>query len=106
MPVLVKHNGDREAFDRDKLVHGIQMACAKRPVSAAAIQRLALDIEQQLRFMGAEEVSSRTIGDLVVRGLREVDQVAYIRYALIYLQLSNLDGVLNEIDHLMTVKAR
>jgi transcriptional repressor NrdR len=106
MPFLVKQNGDREAFDRDKLIRGIRMACAKRPVPAAAIQRLATDVEHELRYMGCEEVSSRAIGDLVVRGLREIDQVAYIRYALIHLQLHNLEGVLTEIDRLMTVKAR
>lgn len=105
-PILIKHDGDREEFDRDKLIHGIRMACAKRSVPAAAITRLADDIERSLQQLGCEEVPSRMVGDMVVRGLREIDEIAYIRYALIYLQLSNLDGVISEIDRLMAIKAR
>jgi transcriptional repressor NrdR len=81
------------------------MACAKRPVTAAAIVNMADDIERQLQQLGCDEVPSRMVGDMVVRGLRDLDEIAYIRYALIYLQLSNLDGVINEIDRLMMVKA-
>jgi transcriptional repressor NrdR len=103
MPLLVKHDGNREVFDRDKLTHGIRMACAKRPVASASIHGLVAEIEYRLQHMGCDEVPSHMIGDMVVRGLRELDQVAYIRYALIYLQLSNLDSVLNEIDRLMAV---
>ncbi len=102
-PLLVKHDGDREEFNRDKLIHGIRMACAKRPVPASAITRLADDVEQALQQMGCDEVPSRLVGDMVVRGLRELDTIAYIRYALIYLQLNNLDSVLSEIDRLMAV---
>ncbi len=104
-PLLIKHDGDREEFNRDKLVHGIRMACAKRPVSAAEIVRMADDIEQQLQQLGCDEVPSRMVGDMVVRSLRDLDEIAYIRYALIYLKLSNLDGVIGEIDRLMMVKA-
>jgi transcriptional repressor NrdR len=82
------------------------MACAKRSVPAASITRLTDDIERSLQQMGCDEVPSRMVGDMVVRGLREIDEIAYIRYALIYLQLSNLDGVLGEIDRLMAIKAR
>ena len=102
-PLLIKHDGDREEFDREKLTHAIRMACAKRPVSASAITRLTDSIEHNLQQMGCEEVPSRLVGDMVVRGLRELDEIAYIRYALIYLQLSNLDSVISEIDRLMTI---
>ncbi|MBZ0299832.1 MAG: transcriptional regulator NrdR [Anaerolineae bacterium] len=100
-PMLIKHDGNREEFNREKLIHAIRMACAKRPVSASAITCLAEGIEHALQQLGCDEVPSQTVGDMVVRGLRELDQVAYVRYALIYLQLNNLDGVLNEIDRLM-----
>ena len=104
-PLLVKHDGNREEFDRDKLMHGIRMACAKRPVPASDINHLIDDIEFNLQQMGCDEVPSRLIGDMVVRGLREIDTIAYIRYALIYLQLNNLDSVLTEIDrHLAIVE--
>ena len=102
-PMLVKHDGDREEFDRDKLIHAMRMACAKRQVPAAAILRLADDIEFSLQQMGCDEVPSRMVGDMVMRGLRDIDTIAYIRYALIYLQLNNLDSVLLEIDRLMAV---
>lgn len=103
-PLLVKHNGDREVFDRDKLTHGIRMACAKRPVPAAAITRLADHIETALQQMGAEEVPSRVVGDMVVNGLRDLDEIAYIRYALIYLGVNQLDTIRCEIDRLLTLK--
>ena len=102
-PMLIKHDGNREEFKRDKLIHAIRMACAKRPVSASDITHLADDIEFALQQLGCDEVPSRLVGDMVVRGLRDLDEIAYIRYALIYLQLNNLDSVLSEIDRLMTI---
>ncbi len=102
-PMLIKHDGNREEFKREKLIHGIRMACAKRPVSASAITRLADDIEHALQQKGCDEVPSRLVGDMVVRGLRELDDIAYIRYALIYLQVSNLESVLGEIDRQMAI---
>ena len=102
-PLLIKHDGDREEFDRDKLIHAIRMACAKRPVSAPQINQLADDIEHALQRIGCEEVPSRRVGDMVIQGLRDLDQIAYIRYALIYFQVNNLDSVLNEIDRLTVV---
>lgn len=100
-PLLVKHDGGREAFNREKLIHSIRLACAKRPVANAQINHLADDIERTLRQKGCEEISSRAVGDMVVRGLRDLDEIAYVRYALIYLQLHNLNGVLTEIDRMM-----
>ena len=88
---------------REKLIHAIRMACAKRPVSAGEINQLAQDIEHALQQMTCEEVPSSRVGDMVIQGLRDLDQVAYIRYALIYFQVNNLDGVLSEIDRLTTV---
>lgn len=102
-PLLVKQDGDRESFDRDKLINGIRMACAKRPVPAVAINRLADRIEQALQQMGADEVSSRVVGDMVLRGLRDLDEIAYIRYALIYLGLNSLETISREIDKLIGI---
>jgi transcriptional repressor NrdR len=103
-PLLVKHDGDREEFDREKLIHGIRMACAKRPVPAVAITRLADHIEAALQQMGADEVPSRLVGDMVVNGLRDLDEIAYIRYALIYLGVNQLDTIRSEIDRLLALK--
>ena len=101
--MLIKHDGTREVFDRQKLIHGIELACAKRPIPTLTIQTLAEEIEQRLLHTGWDEVSSHEIGGMVLQGLREIDEVAYIRYALIYLQVSNVDGVLNEVDRLVTI---
>ncbi len=100
-PLLVKQDGTREEFDRDKLIGGIRIACAKRPVSAAEIERLVGEIESALQAMGRAEVSSRVVGDMVIAGLKEMDQVAYIRYAIVYLGLDDLKSIRDEIDHLL-----
>jgi transcriptional repressor NrdR len=101
-PLIVKQDGTREEFNRDKLLHGIRIACAKRPVSAADIERLIGEIESTLQRMGKAEVSSRVIGDMVIRGLKELDFIAYIRYAIVYLKLDDLQAIRTEIDHLLS----
>lgn len=100
-PLIIKQDGSREEFDRDKLIRGIRIACAKRPVSAADIDRLVGEIESALQAMGRAEVSSRVVGDLVIAGLKELDQIAYIRYAIVYLGLDDLKSIRNEIDRLL-----
>ncbi|MGB3700659.1 MAG: transcriptional regulator NrdR [Anaerolineales bacterium] len=102
-PLLVKQDGTREEFDRDKLLAGIRISCAKRPVSAAEIERLVGEIESALQAMGRSEVSSRVVGDMVIAGLKEMDQVAYIRYAIVYLGLDDLRSIRDEIDHLLDI---
>ena len=100
-PLIVKQDGAREEFDREKLARGIRISCVKRPVSAADIERLIGQVEVQLQKMGKAEVSSRVVGDLVIDGLKELDQIAYIRYAIVYLGLDDLHSIRNEIDHLL-----
>ncbi|PWH19643.1 MAG: transcriptional repressor NrdR [Anaerolineae bacterium] len=100
-PLIIKADGTREEFDREKLLRGIRIACAKRPVSAADIERLVGEIEANLQAMGRAEVSSRVVGDMVIAGLKELDQIAYIRYAIVYLRLSDLKSIRDEIDHLL-----
>jgi len=101
-PLLVKQDGTREEFDRDKLMHGIRIACAKRPVSAADIERLVGEIESTLQRKGKSEVSSRVVGDMVIKYLKELDFIAYIRFAIVYLQLDDLQAIRTEIDRLLT----
>ncbi|GAP14268.1 transcriptional regulator NrdR [Longilinea arvoryzae] len=100
-PLLVKRDGTREEFDREKLSRGIRIACAKRPVSAAEIERLIGEIESSLQQMGRAEVPSRVVGDMVIAGLKKLDQIAYIRYAIVYLHLDDLQAIRNEIDRLL-----
>lgn len=100
-PLLIKQDGAREEFEREKLARGVRIACAKRPVSAADIERLIGQVETSLQKMGKAEVSSRVVGDLVINGLKELDQIAYIRYAIVYLRLDDLHSLRNEIDRLL-----
>jgi transcriptional repressor NrdR len=100
-PMLVKQDGTREVFDRDKLIRGIMISCAKRPVAAADIERMVGEIESTLQGMGQAEVSSRVVGDMAIAGLKELDHIAYIRYAIVYLGLDDLRAIRNEIDALL-----
>ena len=101
IPLIIKQDGTREEFNREKLVAGIRIACAKRPVSAADIDHLVGEIETSLQHMGREEISSRIVGDMVINGLKELDQIAYIRYAIVYLRLDDLESIRGEIDRLL-----
>lgn len=100
-PLLIKQDGTREEFDREKLIRGIRISCAKRPVTATEIDRLVGEIEAALQTMGRAEVSSRVVGDMVIAGLKELDQIAYIRYAIVYLGLDDLRSIRTEIDRLL-----
>jgi len=100
-PMIVKQDGMREEFDREKLARGVRIACAKRPVPAEDIDRLIGEVEARLQTMGKSEVSSRIVGDMVIAGLKELDHIAYIRYAIVYLGLDDLRALRTEIDHLL-----
>lgn len=100
-PLLVKRDGTREEFSRDKLEDGIRVACAKRPVAAVEIERMVGEIEAELQQMGKAEIPSRIIGDKVIKKLRDIDEVAYIRYAIVYLRLGDLEAIRDEINRLL-----
>ncbi len=100
-PLIIKQDGAREEFDREKLARGIRIACAKRPVSAADIERVIGQVETQLTRLGKAEVSSRVVGDLVIATLKEVDLIAYVRYAIVYLGFDDLKSIRTEIDKLL-----
>jgi transcriptional repressor NrdR len=101
IPLIIKKDGTREEFVREKLMRGIRIACAKRPVPAAAIDRLVGEIETALQRLGRSEVTSRVVGDMVISGLKELDHIAYVRYGIVYLQLDDLHAIRNEIDRLL-----
>jgi transcriptional repressor NrdR len=100
-PLLIKQDNTREEFDREKLRDGIRISCAKRPVSAADIDRLVGEVESHLQSLGRSEVSSRIVGDKVIVGLKNLDLIAYIRYAIVYLRLDDLTAIRSEIDRLL-----
>jgi transcriptional repressor NrdR len=100
-PLIIKQDGTREEFDRDKLIRGIRISCAKRPVSGTVIDRMVGEIESALQAMGRSEVSSRVVGDMVIAGLKDLDLIAYIRYAIVYLGLDDLGAIRDEINRLL-----
>ena len=100
-PLLIKKDGSREEFSRDKLIAGLRVSCAKRPVAASDIERIAGEIEAELQQLGKAEVPSRLVGDRVINKLQELDEVAYIRYAIVYLQLDDLESIQGEIHRLL-----
>jgi transcriptional repressor NrdR len=101
-PLVVKRDGHREAFDREKLLSGLRIACARRPVSADDLERLVDRVEVYLRQMGKAEIPSSVIGDRVIEELKALEPVSYIRYAIVYLGLDDLDAVRGEIDRLLS----
>lgn len=100
-PMVIKHDKSRQEFDREKILRGIRIACWKRPVSEELIETLVENIEQDIQTMGVKEVPSRIIGDKVIAGLKQLDLVAYFRFAIVYLQLDDLPTIRNEIDRLL-----
>ncbi|MBV8763314.1 MAG: transcriptional repressor NrdR [Hyphomicrobiales bacterium] len=82
--MVVKHNGAHEPFDRDKLMRSLEIALRKRPVESEAIERMVNGIVRQLESSGESEVTSETIGELVMNGLKALDSVAYVRFASVY----------------------
>ena len=100
-PLVSKQDGTREEFEREKLARGIRISCAKRPVSAANIDRLIGEIESTLQSMGKAEVSSRVIGDLVMAGGKELDHLADIRFAIVYLGMDDLKAIRDEINRIL-----
>jgi transcriptional repressor NrdR len=105
-PMLIKRDGTREEFNREKLLQGLRIACAKRPVSAASLEQLASSIEAELQKKGRPEVNSRIVGDLAIKGLKELDHIAYVRYAIVYLRMDDLHTIRNEIDHLLSEETK
>ena len=101
MPLIViKSNGDREPFDREKLLSGLQRACHKRPVPTAHLEAAVRDIEVSLRNRLKQEVSSNAIGELALRRLKDVDTVAYVRFASVYRQFEDTDEFADELRRL------
>ncbi|MDZ7288869.1 MAG: transcriptional regulator NrdR [candidate division KSB1 bacterium] len=98
--MVVKNDGRRETFDREKILRGVQVACSKRPVSMETINRLVEKVENDLRDNNRDEVSSRQIGQLVMAHLREIDEVAYVRFASVYRKFQAKEEFLEELKGL------
>jgi transcriptional repressor NrdR len=104
--MVIKRDGRREPFRRDKILQGIQIACAKRPIETAAIEELISGIESELYHRGSREVTSREIGEMVMQNLRKLDEVAYIRFATIYRRFADVEDLADEIESLLERRQR
>lgn len=104
LPQVIKKDGRREPYDRAKLVMGLKKACEKRPVSSEVIERTVDEIERSLQELGDKEVSSSQIGDAMLAKLRALDEVAYIRFASVYLPFKDAGELMNEVQRLMRSK--
>lgn len=103
---VVKRDGSREKFDRNKIVHGIVRACEKRPVAMSRIEQVANEIEFELWEMSESEVETRIIGEKVMEKLRHLDDVAYVRFASVYKQFTDIDTFINELTNMLEGKRR
>ena len=104
-PILVvKKNGDRQPFSRNKLKQGILSACAKRPVPMEKIDKLVDDIEKRIANSLEQEVTSAQIGEYAMEGLKSLDDVAYIRFAAVYREFKDINSWLSEIKDLVKEK--
>lgn len=97
MPVVIKNDGRREPFDRNKIERGLSFAVAKRPISLDQVKKLAEEIEREIGELSATEISSREIGERVLPKLRALDKVAYVRFASIYRDFSDVEQFAEEL---------
>ena len=102
--VVVKKDGSRQSFDRNKILNGMLRACEKRPVSLAALETAALDIEQILQNSLEREVSTGQIGELVMERLKPLDEVAYVRFASVYRSFKDINTFMEELTKLLKQK--
>ena len=102
--VVIKKDGSRQSFDRSKVLRGMIRACEKRPVSLAALEKIADEIELELQNSMEREISTDCIGEKVMDRLRCVDQVAYVRFASVYRQFKDIDTFMAELNKLLAEK--
>jgi transcriptional repressor NrdR len=99
--MVIKKDGSREAFDRNKVLNGILKACEKRPVSMADVERIVDDIERSLNNMMQKEIESKVIGEIIMEHLKDLDEVAYVRFASVYRQFKDVSTFVQEIEKLL-----
>ncbi len=104
LPVVVKKDGAREPFDREKVLGGVRLACNKRPIAIERIERFIDELERQLIEGEAKEVESREIGERVMKVLRDLDEVAYVRFASVYRSFRDIDEFRSELDRMASAR--
>jgi transcriptional repressor NrdR len=104
MPMLIKKDGRRETWDRHKVVEGIKKACEKRPVGMEQVEEFVDNLERELQDMGEKEIPVKKLGERVMHGLRELDEVAYVRFASVYRQFKDLNEFMDELKGMLDKK--
>ena len=100
--LVIKKNGNREEFSREKLLRGLVRSCEKRPIAMGQLEKLVDEVEADIRSQGENEVSSMAIGEAVMNRLKSIDDVAYIRFASVYRQFSDRETFLKELENMET----
>jgi len=98
---VIKRDGRREAFQRDKLLTGVRKACEKRPLPTGTLEKMVDEIEGKLYRLGKEEIPGSLIGDMVMERLKKLDHIAYIRFASVYRRFTDLSDLKQEVDSLV-----
>ncbi|SEM97784.1 transcriptional regulator NrdR [Lihuaxuella thermophila] len=104
--IVIKKDGSREEFSREKLLRGLIRACEKRPVPLEQLESVVVEIERILRQAGSAEVPSKEIGEMVMERLVEIDEVAYVRFASVYRQFKDINVFVNELEDLLNRSRR
>lgn len=102
--MVIKKDDTREVFDRDKVKRGIMKACEKRPVSVEDIEKIVSKVEYEINRKYTGEVESNVIGEIVMDSLKDLDEVAYIRFASVYRQFKDINTFVNELKNILTEK--
>lgn len=100
--IVVKKDGSREEFSREKVLRGLIRACEKRPVALEQLEEIVLSIEKELRRLGNAEVRSEDVGEMVMNRLSKIDEVAYVRFASVYRQFKDITVFIEELKEIMT----
>ena len=106
LPMVIKKDGRREPFDRAKILSGLKKACSKRPVPIEVLEKAVDRIERELEESGEKEISSTRIGDAGMAALRDIDDVAYVRYASVYRSFRDVNELMAELKNLVEARGR
>ena len=101
---VIKSNGTREIFEKSKIISGVLKSCNKRPITAKQIEALADDIENTLVGSGEREIDSKAVGNMVMDRLKELDEVAYVRFASVYRQFKDINTFIDELERMLIEK--
>ena len=106
LPLVIKKDGRRETFDRQKIISGIQRACEKRPVSISTIEKVVDQMELTLQESGEKEIAASRIGEAAMGALQSIDEVAYVRFATVYRQFRDINEFMSELKDILAKGAK